>query len=289
MKRKADMAFWSSEKLKERIAAEKLITPYDEAAINHCAYELAMGNQATVTVGPATKGTDRKVTLKDRDPLVIPPGQFALLLTKETVTIPLDSIGFISIRAKKKFEGLVNVSGFHVDPGFSGRLKFSVYNAGGQDILITESDRVFMLWYAALDRETRDGYGVAAMEQNEISTQDLTRMQGEVSSPAQLRRDIVELQHSLTNLKWMVGVFVGIAGSLAVALLILLIKMFVPTEGKESITPSVKTSPAATSQPATVINTTIQNGPIWNAGGSSGNLPAQPGPTTAPTTRVATP
>src|SRR6266568_4906312 len=124
------MAFWSSEKLKERIPAENLVEPYDEAAVKHCAYELAMGQQAAITTNSEVPAKDRKMVLTARQPLSIPPGQFGLLLTKEKVTVPKDAIGFISIRATKKFEGLVNVSGFHVDPGFSNHLKFSVYNAG---------------------------------------------------------------------------------------------------------------------------------------------------------------
>ena len=58
--------------------------------------------------------------------LVIPPGQFGLILTNEVVTIPNDLIGFISIKAKIKFRGLINVSGFHVDPGFHGHGIFTL-------------------------------------------------------------------------------------------------------------------------------------------------------------------
>ena len=58
------------------------------------------------------------------------PGQFAFLLTDEIVEVPDSAMALISIKAKIKWRGLINVSGFHVDPGFKGRLIFSVYNAG---------------------------------------------------------------------------------------------------------------------------------------------------------------
>jgi len=61
---------------------------------------------------------------------VIPPGQFAYLLTEEVVRIPSSAMGFISLKFGVKGPGLINVSGFHVDPGYWGRLVFSVYNAG---------------------------------------------------------------------------------------------------------------------------------------------------------------
>jgi hypothetical protein len=39
-----------------------------------------------------------------------PPGQFALLLSSEKIRIPPDTIGFISIKARIKFRGMVNIS-----------------------------------------------------------------------------------------------------------------------------------------------------------------------------------
>jgi dCTP deaminase len=80
-----------------------------------------------------------------------------LLLTEERVNIPLHKIAFISIKASIKLRGLINVSGFHVDPGFKGNLVFSVYNAGVTPISLEKSDPYFLIWFADLqlaDNET---------------------------------------------------------------------------------------------------------------------------------------
>lgn len=47
----------------------------------------------------------------------IEPGEFALMLTDELIHVPEDLVGFISVRFGYKRRGLVNISGFHVDPG----------------------------------------------------------------------------------------------------------------------------------------------------------------------------
>jgi dCTP deaminase len=208
------MAFWSSETLKERIPAQSLVEPFDEGAVVHCAYELAMGPQAVITTKPKLFRKKSRLALADREPIVIPPGQFGLLLTEERITVPADALAFISIRARVKFDGLVNVSGFHVDPGFSGRLKFSVYNAGQKDIVICRGDRIFMIWFASLDRATADVYGPKKPRQDEISAEDLARASGEVASPSQLKRELDDLKHSVTNWKWAMGVFVAIASTI---------------------------------------------------------------------------
>jgi dCTP deaminase len=48
------------------------------------------------------------------------------------------------MKFKIKQRGLVNVSGFHVDPGYSGKLLFSVYNAGPRSIVLTRGEPVFV-------------------------------------------------------------------------------------------------------------------------------------------------
>src|SRR6267142_4566780 len=141
------MSFWSTEKLlSKRSKLEKLVEPWDNTRVKHGAYELSLGPEAFIT----TKGTKRRLDLVKDNQVVIPPGQFGLLLTEETVSIPQDAIGFISIRFSIKQRGLVNVSGFHVDPGFTGRLKFAVYNAASQNIVLSYKAPVFMIWFSDL-------------------------------------------------------------------------------------------------------------------------------------------
>ncbi len=44
-----------------------------------------------------------------------------------------------------------NVSGFHIDPGYKGRLVFAVYNAGPSTLPMKYGERLFSLWIADLD------------------------------------------------------------------------------------------------------------------------------------------
>ena len=42
---------------------------------------------------------------------------------------------------------LINVSGFHVDPNYKGKLIFSAFNAGPRDIILRKLDPVFMIFF----------------------------------------------------------------------------------------------------------------------------------------------
>ena len=134
------MAYWSSEKLKDRMSGGGLMSPFDEKRITHCAYEMGVGDQAFVTSNHSDKTLVAAGTK-----IVIPPGQFGLLLTQESVAVPNTCIAFISIRASSKFQGLVNVSGFHVDPGYKGKLMFAVCNAGSKNIVLDQGQRLFLI------------------------------------------------------------------------------------------------------------------------------------------------
>ena len=140
--------FWSGETLKERL--EPLITPFDPSRVDCSAYTLAMGREVYVSPNDATEDP-QSVTIRqlgDGEGFTIPPGQFAFLLTDEIVEVPDNALALISIKAKIKWRGLINVSGFHVDPGFKGRLIFSVYNAGPVPVHLRQGQLLFLIWFS---------------------------------------------------------------------------------------------------------------------------------------------
>lgn len=147
--------FWSGETLKDRL--ETLVTPFDPDRVDCSAYTLTMGRELYVSPNDAMQDP-QSVTIRqlgDGEGFTIPPGQFAFLLTEEKVTIPDTALALISIKAKIKWRGLINVSGFHVDPGFRGRLVFSVYNAGPVPVHLRQGQAMFLIWFANLDKPTK--------------------------------------------------------------------------------------------------------------------------------------
>jgi dCTP deaminase len=207
--------FWSSQKIiseqdKAAAASLPLIDPYDEKRVGQGAYELSLSREVAVTQDPESFETKvvrgiLNPAAFDQPPspavgagptLTIPPGQFALLYTKEHIRIPKSVLSFISVKAKVKLKGLVNISGFHVDPGFSGRLKFSVYNAGNNPICLMYDQPCFLIWFAGLGEDDLRPYDKSHTHANQqgISAEDRELMSKPSQSPAALcqRLDRVE-------------------------------------------------------------------------------------------------
>ncbi len=183
--------FWSSETMQSRLMDEQLMTPFDVDRIANCSYELSMGPQALLT------GEEQiRRNLDDGEQLRIPPGHFAQLMTEEKVRIPPDALGLISMKSQVKRLGLVNVSGFHVDPGFQGRLRFSVYNAGPSPVCISRGTRTFLIWFASLDTPTADLYEGQGGRPS-FNDQDTMEMQGDVFTPQVLADRIVALERKI--------------------------------------------------------------------------------------------
>lgn len=194
--------FWSTETLRARLPAEQVVEPYGPELVVNCACELRLGREVYVTDGESKT----KRTLADGEQVRIPPGQFANLLTEETVRIPADALGLISARFKWKQRGLVNVSGFHVDPGYNGRILFSVFNAGPTPVVVGRGDRLFLLWLSSLDAATEDVY--KKQGRTSITSADVENLQGDVASPQALATRIESLERFVRISAWVVGAVV---------------------------------------------------------------------------------
>lgn len=193
------MPFLSSKTLKKRIPREEIIIPFEEERIKYAAYELSLGREAYVTTD------EKKQKYEDDDQVVIHPGQFALLITEEKVKVPNNLIAFISIKFSIKSEGLINVSGFHVDPGFEGKLKFYVYNAGVQNVNITVGDPTFQIWFSELSDPVK--YDGNHNGQNSITSSDVMKAQGKMASPHALSDRIDKLE---SRFKIVIALLIGI-------------------------------------------------------------------------------
>jgi dCTP deaminase len=185
------MAFLGNKSLETLLKGGDVITPFYPSAIKNGAYELSLGSQVFLTDSLPKKVKD----LTTGEQVTLSPGQFALLLTEETVNIPMDKMAFISIKASVKYKGLINVSGFHVDAGFKGKLLFSVYNAGSSQIILSRGSKYFPIWFADLDsKQTYHGIHEHQQRIPDEPVEDLS--QGEMTSPASLSIKI-ETNHDL--------------------------------------------------------------------------------------------
>lgn len=188
------MTFWSGERLLEN---RSVVTPFQEANVDANAYNLRMGSSYFRTADREGKEPQKKTTLVSGESFILPAGQFAFLVTKEKVHVPADAMAFISMRTGLKFQGLINVSGFHVDPGYSGHLIFAVFNASPAPIHLCEGDQLFKIWFAQLDRQSMAPHLYEGSGQNDISNEMVRGMSREIYSLQAMAEKIRQLEQTI--------------------------------------------------------------------------------------------
>ena len=189
------VGFWSGETLTEKM--KNLIDPFCPSRVDCASYTLSVGQEVYVSPNEqsvnAATATIRK--LAHEEAFAIPPGQFAFLLTEEVIEVPDNALAFISMRAKIKFRGLVNVSGFHVDPGFRGQLTYGVFNAGPQPVHLKRGQAIFLIWYTDLDRSSN--FKRISTVQKGLDPELITGIAGEVQSLSGLSTKIDNVEKRL--------------------------------------------------------------------------------------------
>ena len=186
------MSFWSGEKLLDN---QSVVTDFNPDQVDANAYNLKMGDCYFTT---SNSEHQTKVYLEPGQPFVIPSGQFAYLMSQEELNIPSNAMAFISMRTGIKFKGLINVSGFHVDPGYKGRLIYAAYNASPSPLHISEGEQIFKIWFVDLDRESTKEHLFVGNSKAEISSDLMHGMSKEIYSLQSLAEKIRQLE---TNLK----------------------------------------------------------------------------------------
>jgi dCTP deaminase len=206
--------FWSAERIEERHATDRLFfipdpadpeaKPYyalDDDRLRGASYNLSMGCQTYVT--PVEDSDPKSIRrLNQEEAFVIPAGQFAFLLTHEAVHVPNNALALLALRARElRFKGLINVSGFHIDPGYCGRLVLAVYNAGPGEVHLREGQILFEVFFADLDRSTEKGYGKSSKKKPllRIEPDIISSIAGRFETLPGLKKKIEEIEIDLDD------------------------------------------------------------------------------------------
>ena len=175
-------------------------------------YKMRLGEEAYISTD------DKPVNLIKDGRLTIRPGEFALLLTRETLRLEHTVMAFISIRFDYKQKGLINVSGFHVDPNYYGKIIFSVFNAGPKDIVLRYEDPVFMIFFQYIDGVKKEKKEISTPLYQHIPAEMMEQIKGRSATLASnaTRLDKMEFYFKIIG-GTILTIFAGAAAGVMVA------------------------------------------------------------------------
>lgn len=226
------MILTDTEIVKARDDERVNIEPFSTRQVQPASYDLRVGRQAITS---SSKGI---IDIEKRGFFELPPGDFAIVTTREKVEFDLSHTARIGLRSKYSRKGIIATTGPQVDPGYRGRLKIGLTNLSPHTVSLPFEDDLITLEIHNLTKPASRGYSGPYQDDDALSPDDISSVtEGEnigfasmLDSLQSLSRNVGELtknverytmhnevlQRQINMVLWAVG-----AGLAVIALLVM--------------------------------------------------------------------
>ena len=190
------------------------IEPFDKAQIQPASYDLRVGPVAAVS------SSHSKVNVKEKGFLEMTPGDFAIVVSEEVITMDNQHTGRFGLRSKWARKGLTATTGTQIDPGFSGRLNVGLTNLSSKNIALPHLADFLTVEFHKLQEPVKAPYSGVYQNQSSLSNEDLeTVLEREVMSLSEmntilraLSSSVASLEKSVASMRWILGAGIGVLG-----------------------------------------------------------------------------
>lgn len=143
-------------KIKQLVKGNKII---ENGSINNCGslkYDFTLSDEILKS-DFNTPVKLMELSAEERREALIQPGEVVYVLTKEKVNLPPNMYMSLSANRGMSEYGVLTLGGFAVDPGYSGRLMFGLFNYSSTPFtLIPDSKLIGGVFYKLNENETID-------------------------------------------------------------------------------------------------------------------------------------
>lgn len=143
---------------------------------DHAAPYIDLGGTSAEMADAIERVMSEEIHVPDGEAFYLHPGQLALAVTYESVTLPADIVGWLDGRSSLARLGLmVHVTAHRIDPGWSGRIVLEFYNGGKLPLALRPKMKIGALNFEMLS-------GTAARPYNKRENAKYKSQQGAVAS-----------------------------------------------------------------------------------------------------------
>ncbi|MBE0367714.1 dCTP deaminase [Pseudoalteromonas aurantia] len=164
--------------IKQAIEQQRIIIdpPPEDEMISGITLDLRLGNKFRVFQDHAAPYVDLsgpkdqlnaamesimsdEIVLEENEAFFLHPGQLALAITFESVTLPADLVGWLDGRSSLARLGLmVHVTAHRIDPGWSGNIVLEFYNSGKLPLALRPNMKIGALSFETMSSEAATPY-----------------------------------------------------------------------------------------------------------------------------------
>lgn len=188
------------------------LDPFADESVQPASYDLRVGAKAYIS------GDDEVTDVANKALVIIDPGEFAVIETRERVRCGPEVAGQIGLSSTYARMGLTLLSGPQIDPGFDGVLVVRVTNLSPKRATLAYESPFLTAQFFKLARPVAKPYagrrqgqaGIQSKDIQELSASDSPTIGGMVKSLAALAGDVAELRGSVARLSWSIPLIVGL-------------------------------------------------------------------------------
>lgn len=188
------------------------IDPYEPSQVQPATYDLRVGRQG------ATTSTKKVINLEANGYILLAPGDFAILMTYESVELSAGYTARFGLRSKYARKGLIATTGPQIDPGFRGRLVVGITNLTPVPVSIPFKDDLLSVEFHRLETPAArpyDGPYQGKMELGPAEIEAVTEGTGMAFSEVlttlrTLTENVGALKAEMHGLRWSIPVIVGL-------------------------------------------------------------------------------
>jgi len=139
------------------------------SALQPSSFDLTVGTiYLPETKATAPGGIDRPLRK-----WALPPGHTAVVETAETLDMPKDVAAFGFPPARLSVQGLLMTNPGHVDPGYVGKLRFTVINMGKKDLTLEQGQAVATLLFFRIEAASKGWKEFGSSTDRRVTVEDL--------------------------------------------------------------------------------------------------------------------
>jgi dCTP deaminase len=200
-------------------AKEIVLEPFDPQQVQPASYDARVGAEAFSST------VKEKVDLSKTGLLVIEPGEFAMIVTREHFRLNKQHAGMLGLRSEFAKQGLLMLSGPQIDPTFDGVLKVRLVNLAPKPIALTYEAPFLTIQFFRLSSPVNKEYCGPSQGQEKITSSDIQELIGmkgmtlgevmkSLSALAQqvatLGTNVAKLEGTVSKFGLFMGLYIGL-------------------------------------------------------------------------------
>jgi dCTP deaminase len=200
-------------------AQEIVLEPFDPKQVQPASYDARVGAEAFNST------VKEKLDLSKTGLLIIEPGEFAMILTREHFRLDKQHAGMLGLRSEYAKQGLLMLSGPQIDPTFDGVLKVRLMNLAPKPIALIYEAPFLTIQFFRLSSPVNREYRGLSQGQEKITSADIQELIGMkgmtlgevmkslgtlVEQVTTLGNNVAKLEGTVSKFSLFMGLYIGL-------------------------------------------------------------------------------